>query len=196
MEEAAALVKYRRHLGLELQRERQQLEHEQPKSIVTIVKRRIKSIENEIKKIDVLLTKITAKSEQLSVPCKLLSFTKGVGDKTALALLVSMPELGSLSPKQAAALAGVAPFNRDSGKMSGHRMIYGGRKEARQAMYMAALVASSHNPILKEFYQKLLAKGKPKKVALTAVMRKLLIHLNALMKKHLEQTQPPQITTI
>lgn len=189
VEEVHALVKYRRHLGEELHRERQQLEHYPMKSVEKIVKRRMKSIQKEIDKIEKQLIELKEKSPQLSEPCKLLTATKGVGDNTALSLLVAMPELGTLTRKQAAALAGVAPINRDSGKMRGRRTIYGGRRDVRQAIYMAALVASRCNPILKEFYQRLLENGKPKKVALTAVMRKLLIHLNALMKKYLEQSQ-------
>ena len=100
-----------------------------------------------------------------------------------------MPELGKLSTNEASSLAGLAPFNRDSGKYRGRRMIYGGRKDIRQALYMAALVASIHNPILKEFYQRLLVNGKPKKLALIAVMRKLLSYLNLLMKRHLQSIE-------
>ena len=81
------------------------------------------------------------------------------------------------------------PFNRDSGKMRGQRTIFGGRKEIRNALYMAALVACRYNPILKEFYQPLLAKGKPKKLALIAVMRKLLCYLNSMMKRHLQKIE-------
>ena len=101
-----------------------------------------------------------------------------------------MPELGKIPNKQASSLAGVARFNRDSGKMRGQRTILGGRKEIRKALYMAALVGSRYNPVLIEFYQRLLAKGKPKKLALIAVMRKLLCYLNSLMKKNLQHDQP------
>ena len=100
----------------------------------------------------------------------LLATTKGVGDNSALSLLVAMPELGKITNKEAASLAGVAPFNRDSGKMRGQRKIFGGRKEVRRALYMAALVGSRHNDILKGFYQRLLEKGKPKKLVLIALM--------------------------
>ncbi|MBK1831114.1 IS110 family transposase [Verrucomicrobiaceae bacterium R5-34] len=100
-----------------------------------------------------------------------------------------MPELGKITNKEAASLAGLAPFNRDSGKMRGQRKIFGGRREIHQALYMAALSGSRYNPILKGFYQRLLEKGKPKKLALTAVMRKLLCHLNSLMKRYINQTQ-------
>ena len=92
-----------------------------------------------------------AKSPTLDEAVKLLSGTKGVGENSAISLLVAMPELGKISNKEGASLAGLAPFNRDSGKMRGQRKIYGGRKEIRQALYMAALVGTRFNPILKEF---------------------------------------------
>jgi transposase len=181
IEEVHALVKYRRHLNEELHRERQQLEHYPQKSIVIIVKRRMKTIQTEIAKIDTKLITLKKGSKLLAEPCKLLTSTIGMGDRSALSLLVALPEIGTITRREVASLAGVAPINRDSGKMRGKRMIYGGRKDVRQAIYMASLVAARFNPILKEFYDRLVAKGKPKKVALTAVMRKLLIHLNALM---------------
>ncbi len=101
---------------------------------------------------------------------------------TASALLAALPELGCLSKNEAAALAGLAPFNRDSGSLRGSRTIRGGRIAVRTALFMAALSASRTNPILKAFYQRLRAAGKAHKVALVAVMRKLLIHLNSLLK--------------
>lgn len=93
-----------------------------------------------------------------------------------------MPELGSLSDTQAAALAGVAPFNRDSGQFRGRRQIAGGRSQVRSVLYMAALVASRHNPILKPLYLRLVAAGKAKKLALTVLMRKLILLANNLLK--------------
>src|SRR4030095_5351682 len=97
---------------------------------------------------------------------------------TAALLLAQMPELGTLNRRQAAALAGLAPFNRDSGIMRGKRTIFAGRRALRSGLYMAALAASRHNPILSNFYRHLRSKNKPHKVALTAVMRKLLLALN------------------
>jgi len=125
----------------------------------------------------------------------LLTSVLGIGHLTALMLIAYLPELGRLNRKEIAALAGVAPFNRDSGQWRGQRHIEGGRSRLRQALYMATLVATSYNPVIKAFYQRLLAKGKAKKVALVACMRKLLTILNAMVKKH----QPwcpaaPQIT--
>lgn len=111
----------------------------------------------------------------------LQSFT-GVGPKVSASLIADMPELGTLSRTKASALAGLAPMNRDSGQFRGKRMIQGGRPAVRQALYMAALVASRHNPVIREFYQRLRLAGKPAKVALTACMRKLLVILNAMLK--------------
>jgi transposase len=111
----------------------------------------------------------------------LQSFT-GVGPKVSASLIADMPELGLLPANKASALAGLAPMNQDSGKHRGKRMIKGGRPAVRRALYMAALVASRHNPVIKEFYQRLRLAGKPAKVALTACMRKLLVILNAMLK--------------
>ena len=107
----------------------------------------------------------------------------------AISRLVAMPELGRLNRKQVASLAGLAPVNRDSDQMRGKRTIYGGRKSVRQAIYMAALSTKTHNPILRDYYANQVALGKPNKLALTAVMRKLLVHLNAQMKSHLKQQE-------
>jgi transposase len=101
---------------------------------------------------------------------------------SAATLLATMPELGRLNRRQAAALAGVAPFNRDSGPCRGRRFIQGGRWLARRGLYMAAVSACRYNPILRVFYLRLKAAGKPSKVVLTAVMRKLLCALNSLLK--------------
>ena len=101
---------------------------------------------------------------------------------TAMALLADMPELGNLNDKQAASLMGVAPVARDSGAFQGKRHIRGGRAQVRQAVYMAALVASRYNADMKQKYNALVDKGKPPKVALTAVMRKLIILANALIR--------------
>jgi transposase len=111
----------------------------------------------------------------------LLRGVPGVGPVLTLTLLAELPELGTLDRRQIAALVGVAPLNRDSGTLRGKRTVWGGRAKVRAALYMAALVASRFNPVVRAFYQKLLAAGKPKKVALTACMRKLLTILNAII---------------
>ena len=112
----------------------------------------------------------------------LLKSVPGVGNTLARTLLAELPELGSLGRKQIAALVGVAPFNRDSGTLRGKRTVWGGRAPVRAGLYMAALVASRHNPLIARFYRRLLAAGKPKKLALTACMRKLLTILNAIVR--------------
>jgi len=113
---------------------------------------------------------------------RLLQSVPGVGTVTAAVILAELPELGDVNRQQIAALAGLAPFNKDSGPRTGKRRIYGGRASVRSAMYMAALVAVRYNPVLKAFYQRLLDKGKEKKVALTACARKLLVILNAMLR--------------
>ena len=112
----------------------------------------------------------------------LLRTVPGVGEQLSLTLLAHLPELGTLDRRQIAALAGVAPFNRDSGTLRGKRAVWGGRAKVRAALYMGTLAASRFNPVIRDFYQTLLAIGKPKKVALVACMRKLLVILNSMLK--------------
>ena len=112
----------------------------------------------------------------------LLRTVPGVGEQLSLTLLAYLPELGTLDRRKIAALAGVAPFNRDSGTLRGKRTVWGGRARIRAVLYMGALVASRHNPVIRDFYQRLLAAGKPKKLALIACMRKLLVILNSMLK--------------
>ena len=112
----------------------------------------------------------------------LLRSVPGVGPQVSLTLLAYLPELGTLNRKQVAALVGVAPFNRDSGPYRGKRSVWGGRATVRSTLYMGALVASRFNPVLRDFYQRLLEAGKPKKVALTACARKLLTILNSMVR--------------
>jgi len=112
----------------------------------------------------------------------LLKTMPGIGNVVSSALLIELPELGSLNRRQIAVLVGVAPLNRDSGAMRGKRSVWGGRARLRAVLYMAALVASRHNPAIAAFYQRLVAAGKRKKVALVACMRKMLTVLNAMMR--------------
>jgi transposase len=115
---------------------------------------------------------------------ELLESVPGIGRVISLNLIATLPELGMLNRRQISALAGVAPFNRDSGQLRGRRSIYGGRVTTRGALYMAALVGIRHNPALKSFYQRLRAAGKPGKVALVACMRKLLTILNVMVREN------------
>ena len=114
---------------------------------------------------------------------QLLRSVPGVGEQVSITLLADLPELGTLGLKQIAALVGVAPFSRDSGPHRGKRSVWGGRDCVRAVLYMGALVASRWNPVIREFYKRLLAAGKPKKLALTTCMRKLLTILNCMLKK-------------
>jgi transposase len=122
-----------------------------------------------------------------------LSSIKGIGPATCAMLLAELPELGSLDRRRIAALVGVAPLNRDSGQMRGKRTIYGGRSSVRHGLYMATLGTVRFNPPFKAFYARLLAAGKPKKLALVAAMRKLLTVLNAIAKsgQHWDQSRYP-----
>ncbi|KIH16966.1 transposase [Escherichia coli] len=123
-------------------------------------------------------------SKNFSELSALLSAVKGVGAATVAVLLAEVPEPGTLSRHEISALIGVAPVNRDSGTMRGRRTVFGGRASVRTALYMSALVGTRHNPVIKEFYTRLVTAGKPKKVALTACIRKLLTILNAMLKKN------------
>lgn len=115
---------------------------------------------------------------------QVLRSAPGVGPVLSMTLLADLPELGALNRGEIAALVGVAPFNRDSGALRGKRTVWGGRSQVRAALYMATLVATRFNPVLRAFYQRLCEAGKPKKVALTACMRKLLTILNVMVKHH------------
>lgn len=142
----------------------------------------LRHLQNAVAKIDLLIKELVAANAKLAEQVRRLAEISGVGLVTAVSVLAQLPELGTLSRGQAGALAGLAPYNRDSGTSSGKRCISGGRPEVRRCLYMAALSASRSNPVLKPFYQRLIAKGKPSKVALTAVMRKLIILMNHLLK--------------
>ena len=113
---------------------------------------------------------------------KLLRREKGVGPVLTLELTASLPELGRLNRKRISSLVGIAPLNRDSGQFRGKRKVWGGRSHVRAVLYMATLVATRHNPVIAAFYQRLLAAGKPKKLALTACMHKFLVILNAIVR--------------
>ncbi len=142
----------------------------------------IKTLENQIKKVDQLLEHMIESNRELTQKAKLLQTFKGVGPATIYLLLADMPELGHLTRRQAGALAGVAPFAKDSGKMQGLRRIKGGRQSIRSALFMASLSACRYNPTMKAFYQKLLNAGKKPIIAMTACMRKMITILNAMIR--------------
>ncbi len=151
-------------------------------------------LEAELKEIDTELAQAIAADPIWRERDALLRSVPGVGPVLAVTLLAELPQLGSLNRHQVAALAGVAPLNRDSGTRRGIRTVWGGRARVRGALYMAALVATRYNPVIRAFYERLCAAGKPKKVALTACMRKLLTILNALLA-HRTPWQSPASTT-
>jgi transposase len=184
-EKLCELERQRRHLGRLLVMEENRAAQLEMKELRRSEKRLIDKIKRELAQVDELIEKLIAGSAELAQKAEKLTAVSGVGKRTAALLLAQMPELGELNRGQAAALAGVAPFNRDSGKLCGRRAIYGGRRAVRSGLYMAALVAARYNPILREFYQRLRAAGKPPKLALTAVMRKLLLVLNSALKPQL-----------
>ena len=139
-------------------------------------------LEQELSDLDKGLRQTLRRSPVWREKDDLLRTVPGVGPQLSLTLLAHLPELGTLDRKQIAALVGVAPYNRDSGTLRRKRAVWGGRSRVRAVLYMGALVASRHNPAIRDFYQRLLAAGKPKKVALVASMRKLLVMLNAMLK--------------
>jgi transposase len=128
------------------------------------------------------LNKLIRKSPLWREKEKILRSFPGVGPVTASSLIAELPELGSLNRREIAALVGLAPLNCDSGTHTGKRRIWGGRAALRAALYMCALTASQHNPVIQPYYQKLVRAGKPQKVALTACMRRILVILNAMMR--------------
>jgi transposase len=146
------------------------------------IRAHVRWLEKELERADRELDEAVQQSDTWRHNEGLLRSVPGVGPVLARTLLAELPELGSLSHKRLSALVGVAPFNRDSGKIRGKREVWGGRAPVRAALYMGALVATRHNPVLEEFYGRLLEAGKPKKVALVACMRKLLVILNAMMR--------------
>ena len=146
------------------------------------IQRVLDAINKDIKAIDGEIEKLVKSDDDWKSRAKLLGTMPGIGDVTSTTIIAELPELGNLNRKQISALVGLAPFNRDSGKMKGKRSIFGGRQSVRTALYMAALSATRCNPAIKEFYQRLKENGKPPKVAMTACMRKILVTLNTMVK--------------
>lgn len=180
-EQLSTLVSRRRQLVEMLTAEKNRLstakEYARPS-----LQRHIEWMQTDLAEIEADLEAILQSDADYREKVELLDSVPGVGRVTALTLVAQMPELGLVNAKQIAALAGVAPLNRDSGRHRGKRRTFGGRSGVRSTLYMAALSATRYNPVIKAFYQRLLAKGKEKKVALTACMRKLLVILNAIAR--------------
>ncbi len=165
-----------------------------PESTIEDIKAHIAWLEKRLSKTNDDISRCIRDSPLWREKDEIYQSVKGVGPVTSLTLLADLPELGTLNRKKIAALVGVAPLNRDSGQMRGKRTIWGGRSRVRSVLYMSALVASKHNPVIKAFYQRLLKAGKCKKVALTACMRKLLTILNAMAKTGTAWQEPAQKT--
>jgi len=151
----------------------------------------LKLIERPIKDIDQLIENLIRQDQTMKQRFELLTSIPGIGKATAMTLLIEMPELGTLDEKQAAALAGLAPITRQSGQWRGHAFIQGGRRHIRQTLYMPALVALQHCHKIKQKYQTLIDNGKPPKVAITAIMRKLLVIANAIIKNQQKWEKHP-----
>ena len=153
-------------------------------------------MEKEMLDMDTTLKRFIEASPMWREKDNLFQSVPGIGPVLSTTLVAELPELGKLNRKQIAALVGVAPFNRDSGKMRGKRSVWGGRASVRAALYMGTLVATRFNPVIKQFYQRLIAAGKAKKAAITACMRKLLIILNAMIKHHTPWHYAPALVVI
>ena len=190
-----ALITRRRQLLEMLGAERRRLHQAPPTGPITRdLRNHIRWLERRLGDVDADIATAIQQSAVWRVHENLLRTVPGIGPTTARTLIAELPELGCLDRRAIAALVGVAPFNCDSGEHRGHRHIWGGRGSVRASLYMAALVASHRNPVLAAFYQRLRGGGKPAKVALVAVMRKLLTILNTMIK-HQSRWNPKAAST-
>jgi len=164
--------------------EKQHLETATHPEAVQSIKRITKLLDEEIEQIEGQLNGLITTEAALQQKMGRLQTVKGIGPIVALTLVAGLPELGILNHKEISALVGVAPFCRDSGTLKGKRTIWGGRASVRSALYMAAVSAINHNPPIKAFYGRLIQKGKAKKTAIVACMRKLLIVANSMIKNN------------
>lgn len=153
-----------------------------PKEITSSIKPMLTVLKKQLEKIDNKLHKLIECCDEYKIKNDIIQSVPGVGNVVAFNLISEMPELGYITNKEASSLVGVAPFNRESGSYKGKRMIRGGRSQIRTAMYMAMMSAIQCNPTFKRVYQRLVAAGKPKKVAIIACIRKLVITLNSMVR--------------
>lgn len=188
-QELQALVLRRQQLVEMVSAERNRRSSARSERAQAQIDRHLEWLHEEIKNLDEPIQAQLNQSQQWQQQQGILQSVPGVGVVTASTLVALLPELGQLSRQQIAALVGVAPINCDSGKRRGKRFVMGGRSAVRGVLYMAALVATRFNPVIQAFYQRLLTRGKPKKLALVACMRKLLVILNAMLK-HKQSWQP------
>lgn len=178
-----ALVTRRRQLLGLITMESNRLQQTRDKEIQQFIEQSLKTLKTQVKTIDESIAKCVAADQKNARKIEILQSVKGVGVVSISTFIAELPELGELNRGQISKLVGVAPMNNDSGQKSGQRRTIGGRSSVRRVLYMAALVATRFNPHIRAFYVRLLAKGKPKKLALVAAMRKLLTILNTLIKK-------------
>lgn len=150
--------------------------------ILKEIRREISALDKRIETYQAKIDREISQNKELNARREKLKEIKGVGENTSTTLVITMPELGSMNRKEVAALFGLAPMNKDSGKVTGKRMIKHGRSRPRRALYMAALSACRHHPTLSQYYKKIRENGKPAKVALVAIARKLAIMLNTSLK--------------
>lgn len=188
------LVARRRNLKKMCASEKNRL-HVAGESTKKSLENHIRWLEREVKKVDESLDKLMATDEDMAKKRELLEGVPGVGAVTSKTLLTQLPELGSLSHKKIAKLVGLAPLPCDSGDWRGTRRIWGGRKEVRSVLYMAVLSARRHNPVIREFFERLREKGKAYKVAVVACMRKLLLITNAMLRSNTPWEQKGVKTT-
>lgn len=179
------LVTRRRQLVEFRTAEQNRLETATAKTVRKNIRHMLEQLDKQIRQLEEEMGELIDTDPELAAKAALLETVPGVGAVTISSLLVELPELGRLNRQQVAALVGVAPFNRDSGKFHGRRTIWGGRAALRSVLYMAALTARRTNPLIRAFAQRLEAAGKPFKVVLTACMRKLLVILNTMLKENL-----------
>jgi transposase len=151
----------------------------------------IDALNKDLKRIEKAILELVQADDQWREKFDRVQSVPGIGDKTAATLVAELPELGQLNRQQISALVGVAPFNQDSGQFSGKRRVWGGRSGVRNTLYMAALSAQKHNPVIREFAARLYAAGKAGKVVITACMRKLLVILNTMQRE--QQTWQPRL---
>jgi len=178
-----ALVSRRAQINAETVREKGRLETERDKWAVKSIKSHLRFLEKQVAALEKEIAAIRAANPEFAEKATRLEQVKGIGETTACALIGCVPELGRVSDAEASALVGVAPYNNDSGKFRGRRHIKGGRAQVRKVLWMAALSAVRSNRILRAFYENLTGRGKPHKVALTAVMRKLVCLANRILAK-------------
>lgn len=194
-EKLAALVIRRSQVVESINQEENRLEHASDPEIQQFIRNSLEGLKKQLKELDGRLKKCLADSAAHARKIEILSSVSSIGPVTTSTFLVLLPELGNLNAKEIAKLAGVAPINRDSAKRKGQRTIFGGRSYVRRVLYMATLVATRFNPRIKAFYQHLLSKGKVKKLALVACMRKLLTIVNTLMKNDVLWSDEKSVST-